>query len=311
MRKRVLFGCAATVALGLGLGSATVGPATAGTFDGRNGAIAFASAGDHGVEIYVVCPDGSSLTRLVKTPNDRVSAYSDWSPDGRTLAFDSDRSGNVELYVQSSNGHLHRLTHNPAGDSHPTWSPNGRTLAFESNRSGVKQIWTVSPSGGPARQVTDFAPGAEEPAYSPTGQWIVFLSGPEQQTALFIVRPDGTGLHQLTRRALNAGHPSWSPDGTTIVFNSNIEQPNGRLWTVDLHGHARQLTHGPTGQEDFEPAYSPDGKYVAYARYTDDPASTDIWVIRTDGNGAHDITPTSDRFDLAPTWSVATPSRCR
>lgn len=95
------------------------------------------------------------------------------------------------------------------------------------------------------------------------------------------------------------------------MFNSDIEQHNGRIWTVDLQGHARERTHGPAGTEDFEPTCSPDGKYVAFARYQDDPAASDICVIGVDGSGAHDVTPTSDGLDLAATWSVATPSRCR
>jgi TolB protein len=157
--------------------------------------------------------------------------------------------------------------------------------------------------GTHVRQVTHFAPGAEEPSYSPTGEWISFLSGPVARTALFIVRPDGTGLRKISPRSMNAGHPSWSPDGERIVFNTNIEKTNGRIWTVTTHGTLRQLTKGRSGQEDFEPAYSPDGGRIAFTRYVDDPAGSDIWVMRADGSGAHDITPTSSGFDIGVTWA--------
>ncbi|MGB9378542.1 MAG: hypothetical protein WCB04_13625 [Mycobacteriales bacterium] len=157
--------------------------------------------------------------------------------------------------------------------------------------------------GSHVRQVTHFAPGAEEPAYSPTGEWITFLSGTFQHTALYVVRPDGTGLRKLTPRSMNAGHPSWSPDGQQIVFNTNIEKSNGRIWTVSLHGTLQQLTTGPNGLEDFEPTYSPDGHDIAFTRYVNDPANADIWIMRANGNHAHDVTPTSRGFDLAVTWA--------
>ena len=290
---------------------ATAPPAGAGTFPGGNGVIAFASVGERGADIFTVCPDGSRLQRLIRTPHQQASVYSDWSPDGSTLAFDSDRSGNVEIYVQGPQGRPRRLTRNAGDDTHPTWSPNGRRVAFESTRAGAKQVFTLGRHGGRARQVTHFGPGAEEPAWSPSGKWIAFLSGPVRRTALYVVHPDGTGLRQLTRRSLNAGHPSWSPDGTTIVFNTHFERPNGRIWTVDLRGRTTRVTSPPQGTEDFEPAFSPDGRYVAFTRFTKkDGSDADIWVVGADGSGARNITPGSAGFDVGAAWSVATPQAC-
>lgn len=221
------------------------GSAYAGSFPGANGIIAFASAGPHGVDIFTVRPDGSHLRRLINTPPDKISAYSDWSPDGRRLVFDSNRSGNVEIYLRTAAGDVRRLTNNAAGDSHPTWTVDGRRVAFESDRSGTKQVYIMGSDGSHVRQVTHFVAGAEEPSYSPTGQWIACLSGPVRRTALFVVRPDGTGVRQVTPRSLNAGHPSWSPDGRRIAFNTNIEKDNGRIWTVSPDGDLRQLSKAP------------------------------------------------------------------
>lgn len=277
--------------------------ASAGTFGGENGRLAFASAGEDGVDIFAVNPDGSRLRSYVDTPEGFASAYSDWSPDGKTLTFDSDRSGNTEIYLRTRAGKLRQLTHDPAGDSHPTWTPDGRHIAFESDRSGTKQVHVMNRDGSHVRQITHFLPGAEEPAVSPTGKWIAFLSGPVERTALYVVRPNGTGLRKLTPRSMNAGHPSWSPDGRRIVFNTNIEKANGRIWTVGVDRSMRQLTSGPDGLEDFEPTYSPDGRYIAFSRYVDDPATTDIWIMRANGTRAHNLTPASAGFDLAATWA--------
>src|SRR3954454_12796688 len=67
---------------------AATGVAAGGTFAGQNGQLAFANAGQNGADIFTVDPDGSHLRRFVHTPGGHVSAYSDWSPDGHTLAFD-------------------------------------------------------------------------------------------------------------------------------------------------------------------------------------------------------------------------------
>jgi TolB protein len=303
--RRFRIGAAALAVL-LGVaGPQFADKAHAGTFTGENGTLAFASEGPNGADIFTVSPNGAHLRRVIKSPTGKLSAYSDWSPDGRTLAFDSNRSGKVQIYVRSSDGRVQRLTNNSSRAAHPAWSPDGRHLVFEGDRSGTKQVYVMNRDGTHVRQVTHFAPGAEEPSYSPTGEWITFLSGPVAHTSLFVVRPDGTGLRRITPRSMNAGHPSWSPDGERIVFNTNIEKTNGRIWTVTPRGALRQITTGRSGQEDFEPAYSPDGRFIAFTRYVADPKKADIWVMRADGSGAHDITPTSSGFDTAATWAPA------
>jgi TolB protein len=286
------------------LAPAVSSTAWAGTFPGENGQLAFAHLDDNGGDIFTMNPDGSHLRRFINTRPGLNSIYGDWSPDGRRLAFDSDRSGNVEIYVARRDGHIRRVTRNPADDVHPTWTPDGRRLAFESNRSGIPQVYVMHGDGSHVRKVTRMgAGGAIEPAYSPTGKWIAFVSGPERRTSVYVVRPDGSHLRRLTPPSMNAGHPSWSPDGRKIVFNSNFEKPNGRIWTVRLDGRMRQLTRGANGLEDFEAAYSPDGRFIAFTRFRGSPDNADIWVMKADGSRARNLTPRLAGFDLGVTWA--------
>jgi TolB protein len=282
---------------------ATTPTAWAGTFPGGNGQLAFAHEDASGVDIFTMNPDGSHVRRFINTPTGSASVFGDWSPDGRRLAFDSDRSGNVEIYLATRDGDIRRLTRNPADDVHPTWTPDGRHLAFESNRSGIPQVYVMKVDGSHVRKVTRIAGGAIEPAYSPTGQWITFVAGPERRTSLYVVRPDGSDLRRLTPPSMNAGHPSWSPDGRTIVFNSNFEKPNGRIWTVRLNGSLRQLTRGSDGLEDFEAAYSPNGDLIAFTRFRGGPENADIWVMQADGSRARNLTPRLAGFDVGVTWA--------
>ncbi|MDQ3105805.1 MAG: hypothetical protein M3Q87_11465, partial [Actinomycetota bacterium] len=159
------------------LGGAEGSPAAAGTFPGRNGLLTFARSTPDGFDIVAMRRDGSHRRVLVKSPADSVSLYSDWSPDGRHLAFDSDRTGKIEVFLRRPGGEIKQLTEGPAEDTHPTWAPGGLRIAFESDRSGSRQIHVMDKNGTNVRRVTRFTPGAEEPSFSPTGRWIAFLSG--------------------------------------------------------------------------------------------------------------------------------------
>jgi Tol biopolymer transport system component len=77
-----------------------------------------------------------------------------WSPDGRQLAFESQRSGRIAIYVINADGSGERqLTHNVADDTHPAWSPDGSTILFDSNRDGVWNLYTIHPDGTGERRL--------------------------------------------------------------------------------------------------------------------------------------------------------------
>ncbi len=75
--------------------------------------------------------DGSGQRNLTRSPADVYYSSAAWSPDGRKMAFVSDRDGNGEIYVMNADGSAQRrLTRNPASDVEPVWSPDGRKIAF-------------------------------------------------------------------------------------------------------------------------------------------------------------------------------------
>jgi len=116
-----------------------------------------------------------SLTQL--TTDSGFSVEPAISPDGRWLAYSSDRSGdgNLDIWLQpAGGGSPARLTNNPADDHEPTISPNGAAIAFRSERDGGG-IYLVSTTGGEARRIADFG---RRPRFSPDGQWIAYWVGP-------------------------------------------------------------------------------------------------------------------------------------
>ena len=110
-----------------------------------------------GEPIYVVRADGSGLRNLTPKPVGTYAAPT-WSPDGRKLAFVSDREGNSDVYVMNADGSGQRsLTRNPAYDADPAWSHDGR-IAFVSNRDGNYGVYVMNADGGGPRRLAQHSP---------------------------------------------------------------------------------------------------------------------------------------------------------
>jgi Tol biopolymer transport system component len=119
---------------------------------GGNGLIAFTSNTGGNPDIAVLDPCGSERPLMTGPAADLKPV---WSPDGRKLAFMSNRDGNFELYVANADGgNVHRLTNNPANDFNPAWSPDGRKLAWNSDRSGDFEIYVMNGDGSDVRRLT-------------------------------------------------------------------------------------------------------------------------------------------------------------
>ena len=137
-------------------------------FPGTNGMIAFGSTMDTPFEeIYVQNPDGSGFLRL--TNNNAVDVSPTWSPDGRRIAFASDRDGDFEIYVMASDGtDVVKLTQNDASDISPTWSPDGRRIAFASDRDGNYEVYVIDLERGTETNITNNPAWDLSPAASPS-----------------------------------------------------------------------------------------------------------------------------------------------
>ncbi|HUQ00112.1 MAG TPA: hypothetical protein VM093_06595 [Aeromicrobium sp.] len=253
------------------------------TYSGSNGRISFFRIAGDTAEVFSAAANGTGLVQLTHSGvdgdgNARQSVFSDWSPDGSRIAFDSDRvdaDGNedvVQTYVMDADGsNVRQVTAGLGSQGDPAWSPNGQRLATEAdwgNYPSDQGIWTIPSNAsmvhktGAVRVTTfPYADGYDgEPQYSPDGAWIVFtrfascLFHPNKdkqpagcQQAIFKVWPDGSHLTQLTAWGRQNSAPDWSPDGKQIAFDSGDvgrQGSVGDVWVMNANGSGkRRLTH--------------------------------------------------------------------
>lgn len=159
-----------------------------------------------------------------------------WSPDGKTLAYTSERDGKVDIYSSSATGGTEaRLTNGPGRNEAPEFSPDGEFIYFNSSRSGSRQVWRMRPDGSAHEQVTDDAYANLYPHVSPDGKRIVFLSYdkkldlPQDTQALLrtmtLADKKTAFLAAFSGGLGSIDAPSWSPDSKRVAFVSYQQLP--------------------------------------------------------------------------------------
>ncbi len=283
--------------------------------DGRSrDRIAFASDRSGNFEIYVMNADGSSVTNLSNNPaNDLFPA---WSPDGKRIAFARGSGLGRELYVMDRDGsNQTRLTFNAVADVQPVWSPSGHELAFvRFGADGNRDIYVMrsEPNGATRPLTADAALFDILPDWAPNDR-IAFSSdrgAGSDPNAVYSVKADGTKLRRLTPPDLLAGGPGWSPDGDRLVASDQFCGfcSESDIVVVDLgDGSIIRVTDSP--ENDVDPDFSPDGRWIAYDSGTVDVPESgdfgppDILVVAAQGGGtAVNLTNDPLATDIQPDW---------
>jgi Tol biopolymer transport system component/serine/threonine protein kinase len=162
-----------------------------------------------------------------------------YSPDGRRIAFRSDRSGYHEIWVCDSEGsQATQLTHlngPPAGT--PRWSPGGRWISFDSRPDGRAGIYVVSAAGGTPRRVTSGQAEDVAASWSRDGRWIYFASNRSGSWQVWKTPPGGGAAVQVTRHGGFAAFESL--DGRYVYYAIGRSQPG--LYRVPVEGGTEEL----------------------------------------------------------------------
>ena len=176
------------------------------------------------------------------------------SPDGKLLAFASDRAGagKLDIWVkQIDGGDPVAVTKDAADDYQPTFSPDGARIAFTSERDGGG-IYVMPALGGEASLLV---PKASQPRFSPDGQYLLYVTGvPTQRVGmgtagshLFAMPLQGGSPVELNKGcSIVTSGPIWTPDGRRILF-PGMCGGSGDIWAADLSGKGPR----PTGWRDY------------------------------------------------------------
>lgn len=224
------------------------------------------------------------------------------APDGRTVAFVEsrvDREANdyasaIWLGPVDGSAPPRRFTSGEKQDASPRWSPDGGRIAFTSNReSKAKQLYVIPAAGGEARRLTDLDEDVTEAVWSPDGTRLAFSSRVRdpayEEEDEKLRRP-----RRFARLQFKLDDEGWIGDRRRHIF------------TVPAHGSAApvQITHGD--YEDQYPAWSPDGKQLAFASARQDDWDIelfrDIYLVDADGGEPARLTGCDSWYE-APVWS--------
>lgn len=276
--------------------------------------IAFVSGGD----IWTVAAGGGTAQMLVSHPANEARPL--YSPDGKRLAFVSNRTGGGDIYVLNlESGDLARLTFDSTFEQLDAWSRDGRWLYFSSTShdiAGMSDIFRVSASGGTPMQISadrytnEFAaaPAPDNLSFAFTargianGQWWRRGRSHIDESEIWLRRgaDANAAYEQITERGAKQLWTMWSADGSRLYFVSDRGGAQN-IWTQPLKGLAKQLTDFTDGRVLWA-NISLDGKQIVFER------NFRIWQMKTDGGKASEIpialrgtasSPLTERINLS------------
>ena len=283
----------------------------------NNGRIAFTYLAD----IWTADEDGKNITRI--TANKARDVYPRFSPDGKSIAFSSDRNGNFDVFiVPSQGGNVKQLTFHSSDDTVLGWTPDSRAVLFASSRGDdfMGKLYTVSIDGGMERNAgadmgvnASYSPDGKKLAINRKGQvyWRKYYRG-SMQTDVTVMDIASKKFTDLTDFDGLDSWPMWSTDG--FIYFVSDREGNGltNIWRIpEAGGKADRVTSFKTGDVRF-PAISADGKVIVFehdfglwkldlgSRKTA-PLKLDI-AAETQENLAEirDFNSQADDYDLAP-----------
>ncbi len=284
--------------------------------------IAFALLGD----IYTMPISGGKPTRIAEGLAWEVQPR--WAPDGRQIAFTSDRGGGDNIWVMNADGsNMRQVTKESFRlTNQPTWSPDGRFIAakkhFTTGRSlGTGEVWLYHVTGGGGVKLVKRPNEAHqkelgEPTYAPDGSAIYYTRNTTSGPIFEYAQDSNAGIFAIERYDLATGEvstavsgyggavrPAPSPDGKSIAFVRR-DKDVSQLWTKDIASGQETMIYDRL-DKDVQETWAVTGVYPNLD-WTPDSRSIVFWAggkirrVNADGSGAAVIP-----FSISDTRGVA------
>lgn len=211
--------------------------------------------------------EGEEPVRFTAGPKDSQPR---WSPDGRYLAFVSNRSGSSQIWLlPMAGGEARQLTRVKGGVSNPVWRPDARAIAFTANltEEGIRPEGADDEEKDLLKKYTNDVKVITRLLYKMDG--VGYYT--EKRSQVCTIDLEGGEPRQLTFGDYNHLDPSWTPDGAGLIFAANrLEERDWHPWHVDLWympaagGEPQRLTPDDGKLSCSDGAISPDGRLVAF-----------------------------------------------
>lgn len=257
--------------------------------------------------LHVTDLQGSRVSPVVKSGLSSLDPS--WSPDGRFVAVT--RQSEVSLkpdfqivVVDTQTGEEHLLTRGPADNFFPAWSPDGQRIVYLSRPKGGSAGATLHSTDVRGEQSVQLGTAryfVRAPSWSPDGRYLAATS--EEVQIVTVDASTGQVVKQLTGHASGPsyGHsPAWDPTGGRIAFVSTADplRGQGAIYLVDPEGRNPRVI---SDSRDFEPSWSPNGRWLAVESYRSDGTLPDIYVMRADGSDQRPLVR-GPEIDRQPAW---------
>ncbi len=216
-------------------------------------------------DLYLVHPDGTTLTRLTTTNDISRDGNLVWSPDGSRIAYSAERDGNIEIYLLDvaaaiqGNEAAEQLTstESPVRNLVTSWAHDGSRLAFSSDRDSNTEIYIMQPDGSDIVRLTNNPSFDGEPAWSPDGERLAFSSDRDGNFEIYVLNvaaamqnTDDSNATRLTDQPGDDVGPVWMPASTRAIFSQMPEQVNPQArYVIYLHGRIVE-EQGPDNPTD-------------------------------------------------------------
>ncbi|MNS81541.1 translocation protein TolB [compost metagenome] len=169
-------------------------------------------------DIYKMTYDGKLVLKLTNGPTGAMNVEPAVSPDGKQVAFSSDRSGRAPMvYVMDANGNnVKRITFAGQFNSTPAWSPDGKKIAFSGQSDDHFDIFVMNSDGSDMKRLTSARKpngkwaSNEDPSFSPDGRFVMYTSDRTGKSQIYISTVDGTEERRVTNDEVNYYKPKWS-----------------------------------------------------------------------------------------------------